>query len=87
MVAGGLVARGESGRWAAISPPARSRSPGAELITTGAYAHFRHPIYAGVVLLLAGLHPGVEQLDPGADRGLNCAAVLQGKGPARRRGG
>jgi protein-S-isoprenylcysteine O-methyltransferase Ste14 len=27
---------------------------GADLITTGAYAHVRHPIYAGVVLLLAG---------------------------------
>ena len=27
---------------------------GAELIVTGAYAHIRHPIYAGVVLLLTG---------------------------------
>jgi protein-S-isoprenylcysteine O-methyltransferase Ste14 len=28
--------------------------PGAELVTRGAYAHVRHPIYAGAVLLLAG---------------------------------
>jgi protein-S-isoprenylcysteine O-methyltransferase Ste14 len=28
--------------------------PGAPLVTAGAYAHLRHPIYAGVVLLLAG---------------------------------
>jgi protein-S-isoprenylcysteine O-methyltransferase Ste14 len=27
---------------------------GAELVTSGAYAHVRHPIYTGVVLLLAG---------------------------------
>ncbi|MGH7509372.1 MAG: methyltransferase family protein [Gemmatimonadales bacterium] len=27
---------------------------GADLVTSGAYAHFRHPIYTGVVLLLAG---------------------------------
>lgn len=34
--------------------PGTEPLPGAELITTGAYAHFRHPIYTGVVLLLAG---------------------------------
>ena len=34
--------------------PGTEPLPGAELITTGAYAHIRHPIYAGVVLLLAG---------------------------------
>jgi len=34
--------------------PGTEPLPKSELITTGAYAHFRHPIYAGVVLLLAG---------------------------------
>lgn len=34
--------------------PGTEPLPGAELVTTGAYAHVRHPIYAGVVLLLAG---------------------------------
>lgn len=34
--------------------PGTEPLPGAELITTGAYARLRHPIYAGVVLLLAG---------------------------------
>lgn len=34
--------------------PGTEPLPRAELVTTGAYAHVRHPIYAGVVLLLAG---------------------------------
>jgi protein-S-isoprenylcysteine O-methyltransferase Ste14 len=34
--------------------PGTEPLPGAELITTGAYAHVRHPIYAGLVLVLAG---------------------------------
>ncbi len=28
--------------------------PGAPLVVSGAYAHVRHPIYAGIVLILAG---------------------------------
>jgi protein-S-isoprenylcysteine O-methyltransferase Ste14 len=34
--------------------PGTEPLPGAPLVTAGAYAHVRHPIYAGLVLLLAG---------------------------------
>ena len=34
--------------------PGTEPLPGAELVRTGAYAYVRHPIYTGVVLLLAG---------------------------------
>jgi protein-S-isoprenylcysteine O-methyltransferase Ste14 len=34
--------------------PGTEPLPGAPLATAGAYAHLRHPIYAGIVLVLAG---------------------------------
>jgi protein-S-isoprenylcysteine O-methyltransferase Ste14 len=34
--------------------PGTEPLPGASLVTSGAYAHARHPIYTGVVLVLAG---------------------------------
>jgi protein-S-isoprenylcysteine O-methyltransferase Ste14 len=34
--------------------PGTEPLPGAPLVTSGAYTHVRHPIYAGIVLALAG---------------------------------
>ena len=34
--------------------PGTEPLPGAPLVTSGAYAHLRHPIYAGIVIGLAG---------------------------------
>jgi protein-S-isoprenylcysteine O-methyltransferase Ste14 len=34
--------------------PGTEPLPGAPLVTSGAYAHVRHPIYTGIVLALAG---------------------------------
>ena len=60
-VAGGLLAAAGVGLavWGmkSLGPsltPGTEPLPGAPLVTTGAYAHVRHPIYSGVVLILAG---------------------------------
>ncbi len=34
--------------------PGTEPLPEAQLVTTGAFAHFRHPIYTGLVILVAG---------------------------------
>jgi protein-S-isoprenylcysteine O-methyltransferase Ste14 len=54
LLAGGLLLS-----WGALSlgcslTPGTEPLPEGELVTSGAYAHVRHPIYAGAVLLLAG---------------------------------
>jgi protein-S-isoprenylcysteine O-methyltransferase Ste14 len=60
-VLGGALALGGAGLlvWGARSlgpglTPGTEPLPDAPLVTSGAYAHVRHPIYAGVVLVLAG---------------------------------
>ncbi len=60
-VAGGLLAGVGVGLavWGMTSlgpslTPGTEPLPGAPLVTTGAYGHVRHPIYSGVVLVLAG---------------------------------
>lgn len=54
MAAGGAIAVWGIRALGKNLTPGTEPLPGAELITTGAYAHFRHPIYTGLVLLLAG---------------------------------
>ena len=54
MAAGGAVAVWGIRALGRNLTPGTEPLPEGELITTGAYAHFRHPIYTGLVLLLAG---------------------------------
>ena len=54
-----LVAGSAIALWGARSlgknlTPGTEPLPHAELVTGGAYSHFRHPIYGGAVLMLAG---------------------------------
>ena len=56
LIVGGLAMAmwGSDGRWAAASRRAPSRWRTRRSSPRGAYAHSRHPIYAGIVLGLAG---------------------------------
>ena len=58
---------------------------GAELITTGAYAHFRHPIYTGVVLLLAGYTLAWSNWTLGLVMGFIALQYFQAKAGAEER--
>ena len=49
----GLAVWGIRSLGPSLTPGTEPLAPG-NLMTTGAYAHLRHPIYAGVVLLLTG---------------------------------
>ena len=54
MAAGALVMLWGARSLGANLTPGTEPLAGADMVTSGAYAHSRHPIYAGVVLLLAG---------------------------------
>jgi protein-S-isoprenylcysteine O-methyltransferase Ste14 len=48
-----LMAWGARSLGSALTPGTEP-IPRAQLVTTGAFAHFRHPIYSGLVILVAG---------------------------------
>lgn len=55
LAVGGLALAGWGARSLGASlTPGTEPLPGAPLVTGGAYAHLRHPIYGGLVLLLSG---------------------------------
>jgi len=58
---------------------------GADLITTGAYAHLRHPIYAGGVLLLAGYTVAWSNWTLGLLMGFIALQYFQAKARAEER--
>jgi protein-S-isoprenylcysteine O-methyltransferase Ste14 len=62
--------------------PGTEPLPDAELITTGAYAHIRHPIYAGLVLLLAGYTTAWSNWTLGLLAGLIALQYFQAKAAA-----
>ncbi len=65
--------------------PGTEPLPGAQLVTTGAYAHFRHPIYAGVVLLLAGYTIAWSNWTLGLVMGFIALQYFQAKAGAEER--
>ena len=65
--------------------PGTEPLPGADLVTTGAYAHFRHPIYTGVVLLLAGYTMAWSNWTLGLLTGFIALQYFQAKAGAEER--
>ncbi len=58
---------------------------GAELVTTGAFAYFRHPIYTGVVLFLAGYTLAWSNWTLGLVLGFIALQYFQAKAGAEER--
>lgn len=65
--------------------PGTEPLPGAPLVTSGAYAHVRHPIYAGIVLLLAGYTLAWSNWTLALLAGVLVRAYFDGKARAEER--
>ncbi len=65
--------------------PGTEPLPEAELITTGAYAHVRHPIYTGLVLLLTGYTLAWSNWTLGLVLGFIALQYFQAKARAEER--
>jgi protein-S-isoprenylcysteine O-methyltransferase Ste14 len=85
MTAGGLVVVWGIRSLGSNLTPGTEPLAGAELITTGAYAHLRHPIYAGVVLLLAGYTMAWSNWTLGLLMGFLALQYFQAKAGAEER--
>ncbi|MBA3317699.1 MAG: isoprenylcysteine carboxylmethyltransferase family protein, partial [Gemmatimonadales bacterium] len=65
--------------------PGTEPLPDAPLVTSGAYAHARHPIYSGIVLLLAGYTLGWSNWTLAAVVGLVAWGFFNQKAKAEER--
>ena len=65
--------------------PGTEPLPGAPLVTAGAYAHVRHPIYGGLVLALAGYTLGWSNWTLALVVGVLARAYFNGKARAEER--
>ena len=65
--------------------PGTEPLPGAPLVTSGAYAHVRHPIYGGIVLALAGYTLGWSNWTLALAVGVLARAYFNGKAKAEER--
>ena len=65
--------------------PGTEPLPGAPLVTSGAYAHVRHPIYAGIVLGLTGYTLAWSTWTLALLVGLLAGAYFNGKAKAEER--
>jgi protein-S-isoprenylcysteine O-methyltransferase Ste14 len=65
--------------------PGTEPLPGAPLVISGAYAHVRHPIYAGIVLGLAGYTLAWSNWTLALGVGLLARAYFSGKAKAEER--